>query len=320
MKINTVLIALMLLCLKSFGQVQELETFRKAITLFVQYDTDKAASATNSSERSKQLTANYETAFLDFIKHKDSKNLDNLKRNSIDNKSDYIIGDHNYFFNSLRREPRNKLLENNVNYQITFYGLYDYKLSNFVSFYIQPFLIDTFEYVIYYCKLNGKGTYYIKDVPGDKIVFQSTGLTSGAPVKKFTKIDNNHILIVEDLGDNGERALVVNTALSEWKAINAFYGKALDHATDPLKTTKTQHRIYLEFVETKTIHTHYGTSFLKKYEIDFDEQTKTISYKRFNRQENESNVIKAKWEHNQFKIDDYYIGQDLQDIAVPRPE
>ena len=85
--------------------------------------------------------------------------LENLKKNSINNKTDYIIGNHNYYFNSLRKDPFIKSLENNVNYSIAFYGLYDYKLSNFVSFYIQPFIFDTTEYVVYYSKLNGQGTY-----------------------------------------------------------------------------------------------------------------------------------------------------------------
>ena len=85
--------------------------------------------------------------------------LENLKKNSINNKTDYIIGNHNYYFNSLRKDPFIKPLENNVNYSIAFYGLYDYKLSNFVSFYIQPFIFDTTEYVVYYSKPNGQGTY-----------------------------------------------------------------------------------------------------------------------------------------------------------------
>ena len=210
---KTLIIGLMLLCLKSFGQVKELEKFRKEIITFVDYDNGKTGSLPKSAATTKQLAKNYEEAFLDFIKNKDSKNLDNLKKNSINNKSNYIIGGINYSFDSFRRDPFNKSLENNADYGITFYGLYDYQLSNFVSFFIQPFLIGTSEYIIYYCKLNGKGTYYIKDEKSNKIVFQSEGLTSDAPIKKFMKIDKSHILIVEDLGYNGERALVINTAL-----------------------------------------------------------------------------------------------------------
>src|SRR5690554_1342975 len=320
MKIKILIIGLILVCLKSFGQVKELEKFRKEITTFVNYDNGKIDSLPKSPETSEQLTKNYENAFLDFIKKKDSKNLDNLKKNSIDNKTSHIIGNRNYFFHSLRRDPFNKSLENNVNYQITFYGLYDYKLSNFVSFYIQPFLIDNSDYVVYYYTLNGKGTYYIKNVKSNKIMFKSQGLTSYVPIKKIKKIDNNHILIVEDMGDNGERALVINTELKKWKAIEAFYGKAFfDNSTDYTKTTEIQKRVYFNFTATRTINAIYGRGFLKKYEIDFDENTKTISYKKPNKKDNEIKVIEAKWKNNLFNIDDYYIGQDVHDKDLPMP-
>jgi hypothetical protein len=319
--INKVLtIVFVLIKLSSFGQVNELEKFRKEITLFVNYDNGKIDSLPKSIENSLRLRKNYGTAFLEFIKNKDSKNLDNLKNKSINNKTDYIIGNNNYSFNSQRKDPFVKSLENNVNYNITFYGLYDYKLSNFVSFYIQPFILDTTEYVVYYCKLNGQGTYYIKDVNRNIIVFQSEGQTSNAPIKKFIKIDNNHILIVEDLGDNGQRALVVDIKLNKWKTLNAFNGKAfLNNSTDYATKAEMQNRTYLRFAETKSIITVYGAAFLKKYEIDFNEKTKTISYKKYNKKESEVLEIKAKWENRLFKIDDYYIGKDLEDRDLPMP-
>jgi hypothetical protein len=313
-------IVFVLIKLSLFGQINELEKFRKEITLFVNYDNGKIDSLPKSIETSLRLRKNYETAFLEFIKNKDSKNLENLKKNSIDNKTSNIIGKNNYFFSTLRKDPFIKSLENNVNYQITLYPLYDYKLSNFVSFYIQPFILGTTEYVVYYCKLNGQGTYYIKDVNKNVVVFQSEGLTSNAPIDKFSIIDNNHLLIVEDLGYNGQRALVINTKPNEWKVINAFNGKGfINNSTDYTKKTEIQNRTYLRFAETKTIITMYSTGFLKKYEIDFNEKTKTISYKKYNKKDSDILGIKAKWENNLFKIDDYYIGQDLDDRDLPMP-
>lgn len=320
--INKVLaIVFVLIKLSSFAQVNELEKFRKEITLFVNYDNGKIDSLPKSIENSLRLKKNYETAFLEFIKNKDSKNLDNLKNNSINNKTDYIIGNNNYYFDSQRKDPFVKSLENNVNYNITFYGLYDYKLSNFVSLYIQPFILDTTEYVVYYCKLNGQGTYYIKDVNRNVIVFQSEGQTSNAPIKKLIKIDNNHILIVEDLGNNGQRALVVDVKPGKWKTINAFNGKAfLNNSTDYATKAEIQNRTYLRFAESKNIITMYSAAFLRKYEIDFNEKTKTISYKKYNKKESEVLEIKAKWENRLFKIDDYYIGKDLDDGDLPMPD
>lgn len=319
--INKVLtIAFVLIKISSFGQVNELEKFRKEITLFVNYDNGKIDSLPKSPENSIRLKKNYEAAFLAFINHKDSKNLDNLKKNSIDNKTSNIIGNNNYFFRSLRKDPFIKSLENNVNYYITLYPLYDYELSNFVSFYIQPFIIGTTEYVVYYCKLNGKGTYYIKDVNRNIILYKSEGLTSNAPIKKFTQIDKNHLLIVEDVGYNGERALVINTKLNKWTVINAFKGKSFgSNSADYTKKTETQNRTYLKFAESKTLISKYSIGFIRSYEIDFNEKTKTISYKKYNKKESDILEIKAKWENGLFKIDDYYLGEDLDDTDEPMP-
>lgn len=287
----------------------------------MKYDNGKIDSLPKSMETSIQLRKNYETAFLAFMNSRDSKNLDNLKKNSIDNKTSHIIGDNSYFFSSLRRDPFIKSPENNVNYHITIYPLYDYKLSNFVSFYIQPFNIGKDEYVVYYCKLNGKGTYYIKEVQSNKIVFQSEGLTTEAPIKKMAKIDHNHLLIIEDLGDNGQRAMVINTKPDQWKAIHAFNGKAfMNNSSDYSRKTDIQKRIYLNFAATRTIINMYGEGFLKKYELDFNETTKTISYKKYNKKDSDIAEIKAKWENNLFKMDDYYIGQDLDDRSLPMPD
>lgn len=310
-----------LITLSTFAQVNELEKFRKEITLFVNYDNGKIDSLPKSIETSQRLRKNYETAFLAFIKNKDSKNLDNLKKNSIDNKTSNIIGNNNYFFSSLRKDPTLKSLENNVNYHISLYALYDYKLSNFVSFYIQPFMVGSTEYVVYYCKLNGKGTYYIKDINRNRIVFQSEGQTSNAVIKKFTAIDDYHLLIVEDMGDSGERALVINTKTDQWKAINAFIGQAfINNATDYTRKTAIQNRTYLQFAESKTIINMYGAAFLKKYEIGFNETTKTISYKKYNKKDSDMVEVKAKWDNTLFNIDDYYIGEDLDNREMPMPD
>lgn len=305
-------LGLILINLNLFGQTNELEKFREEITVFVNYDLGKIDSLPKSIKTSKRLAKNYQNAFLNFVTNSDSKNLDNLIKNSIDNKTNHIIGNNEYFFRSSRKGP----FINGDYYSITMYGLYHYALHGFVSIYIQPVSIDTSKYVIYYCNLNGKGTYHIKELSSNKILFQSEGLTSNAPIKKFAKIDNKHILIIEDLGDNGERALVINTKLNNWKAIKGFYGKAfLDNSTDYSKTTETQKRLFFKFSETGTINARYGKNFLKEYEIDYDETTKTISYKRYNKNGSQVKTIKATWENNLFKIDDYYIGQDINDLS-----
>ncbi len=309
-----------LLKLNAVGQVNELEKFRKDITIFVNYDNGKIDSLPKSAETTKRLKNNYEQSFMAFIKHKDSKNLDSLKKNSIDNKTSFIIGNNNYSFSSLRKNPFVKSLDNNVNYSITLYPIYDYDLPNFVSFFIQPFTINNTEYVSYYCKLKGKGTYYIKDVNSNQVVFQAEAFTSNAPIKKLISIDNNHLLVVEDMEKDGERAYVISTQKDKWEAINAFKGKAFkDNPTDYTIKTNMPNRTYLRFAISKSTLSMYGESFLKKYEISFNESTKMISYKRYNKVESETIEIKAKWENNSFSMDDYYIGEDLDVSEMPKP-
>jgi Holliday junction resolvase len=313
-------VVFILLNIHSFAQTTELEKFRKDMATFVNYDNGKIDSIPKSAENTKRLKSNYEQSFMSFIKHKDSKNLDSLKKHSIDNKSSFIIGNNNYLFSSLRKDPFIKSLDNNVNYSITLYPLYDYHLPNFVSIFIQPFTISNTEYVSYYCKLKGKGTYYIKDVKTNQLVFQAEGLTSEAPIKKLMKIDNNHLLIVENMEKDGERAYVINTQKGKWEAIKAFKGKAFkDNSTDYTTKVAMPNRTYLRFAISKSTLSMYGESFLKKYEINFNENTKMISYKKYNKVESEIKEIKAKWENNSFNIDDYYIGEDLDVSEMPKP-
>ena len=65
--------------------------------------------------------------------------------------------------------------------------------------------------MIYYYKMNNKGTYFIKNTSNNEIVYEDNALTSNAPIVKFDKIDNKHYLIVEDLYDNGQRGVIVKS-------------------------------------------------------------------------------------------------------------
>ena len=134
------------------------------------------------------------------------------------------------------------------------------------------------------------------------------------------QIDNNHLLVVEDLEKDGERAFVINTKKDKWEAIKAFKGKAFkDNSTDYTTKSTMPNRTYLKFAISKSTLSMYGESFLKKYEISFNESTKMISYKKYNKVESETIEIKAKWENNSFSMDDYYIGEDLDVSEMPKP-
>ncbi|MBL7746993.1 MAG: hypothetical protein JNM19_06170 [Chitinophagaceae bacterium] len=312
--------SLLILNLNLFAQVKELENFRKEVTMFVNYDNGKIDSLPKTSSNTTRLKENMEAAFLTFIKHKSSKDLEDLKRNSINNRTDYIIGNNNYFFADLRRDPARKELKNNVNYSISFYGLYDYRLPNFVSFYIQPFTVDGKEYIVYYYKLNGAGTYYIKGAENNAIVYKGEAFTSAAAILSFSRVEKDHFLLVEDMGNHGQRAIVLQSAPAGWKSINAFAGKAFVNSTgDYSKLMNKAPRTYLRFAESRTIVSMYGSRFLSKYEIQFDEVSKTISYRQYRQNENEVVMVHAKWENKLFKIDDYYIGTHLNDEEIPMP-
>ncbi|WP_261511417.1 hypothetical protein [Chryseobacterium paludis] len=320
MKLKSLFLGALLLGFYSFGQVKELEKFRKEVDFLINYDLGKINSTPKTEANTIKFKQNAEKAFLEFIMHKDSQNLDHLKSNSIDNKTDYIIGNNNYSFKSLRIDPYNKSLENNVYYQVVLYPIYDYQLSNFVSFYIQPFTISEKQYIIYYYKLNGEGTYYIKDNAKNKIVFESKALTSNAPISKFETIDNTHILLVEDMGDHGQRAFVVSTENNQWKTMNAFKGRSFKlNSVDYDEKSDGSLRKYLRFANNKRIKANYPSRYFKNFEIGFDTKTQTIFYKKLNNGPEDSKKIESKWENKMFTIDDYYVGENLNDQPMPIP-
>jgi hypothetical protein len=313
-------------CISGFSlpvpaQVDELQRFRKAVTIFVNYDNGKIDSLPKTTANSALLKGNLEKAFMDFVMNKNSKDLVDLKKNSINNRTDYIIGNTNYTFQEQRRDRMQRSAENNINFCIEFYGLYDYRLSNFVSFYIQPFKAGGKDYVVYYYKLNGAGLYYIKDVALNEIVYKGEAFTSVAAIITFSKIDKTHFLLLEDMGDQGQRALVLDAADKKWKIAGAFSGKGFTDSNGSYQNLSSKaSRQYLRFAETKTIKSLYGEGFLKKYEIKFDEATQTISYKQYHKNEDEVKTIQAKWENGHFRIDDYYIGSHLNDQDLPMPQ
>lgn len=307
-------------CNYSLAQVKELEALRASIYRFTQYDNGKTDSIPKNKQNTERLKAELDKAWMSLVLHKNSKNLDSLKQGAVNNQTSYIIGNHNYFFSEFRRDFSVRSTENNVYYSIVFYGIYDYGLPNFVSVFIQPFTVDNKELVIYYLKLNGSGTYFIKDIAYNKIIFKSDALNSGVPVSAFHKIDNNHWLLVEVMENHGQRAMILENTSSTWKPTKAFKGMAFENPIGDYKKKKDiGTRIFLRFAENKNIVSIYGSGFLKKYEIQFDEVNKTISYKKYHKDENEAPVIKAVWKNNCFVIDDYYLGEDLNDEPMPFP-
>lgn len=301
------------------AQVQELEEFRKAIHLFVQYDQGKLDSIAHTAANSLRLKEHYQTAFLALIQSEKSHNLDDLKANSIKAGSSYNIGNNGYFFSSLRRNPYLKSRENNEDFLISLYGIYDYKLPDFVSIFIQPFQIDNAQFVVYFCKLNGHGTYFVKEVKSNQIVFQNPLSTTKLPILQLAKLDANHFLLIEDAGDAGQRALVVRSSTTGWEAIAGFKGKSVEQKDADYRLSATSSaRNYLQLASSRAINSIYGSSFIKQFGITYQQATQTISYKQYAKTPADYRLVFAKWNGENFLIDDYYIGQEMGELrAVP---
>lgn len=303
------------------AQTAELSAFQQALTHFVNYDLGKIDSLPKSAATTSRLQKAMDDAFGAFVVHKDSKDLAQLKKSATPAGRSWVIDNRSYFFDELRRDMYSQATENNLYYGITFYGFYDYELSNFVSFFIQPFKVGGKDYVAYSYSLNGAGTFYIKDAGSNLVVFKLHSLTSNAALAGFHQIDLDHVLLVEDMGDNGQRAVVVQTTGGTWKTINSFKGSAFpDNATTYTKKSQRGPRTYLRYASAKKFKALYGFGFLKEYVIRFDEASGTISYKLFNGGGGEAKTIRSKWTNASFTIDDYYIGEQSGDVDIPMPD
>ncbi len=318
MKKNLIILLITINTLNSFSQINELDNFRQKLTDFINHDTSKYEK---SESYTQNLKLELDNSFREFVLLKDfssiieTKTFEELKKRANNNSLNYL-----YSFFELRRDYNNKTAKNNVNYYIGFFNLYDYDSPNIVSIYIQPHSIGNEHYMIYYYKMNNKGTYFIKNTSNNEIVYEDYALTSNAPILKFDKIDNKHYLIVEDLYDNGQRGVLVKVENNKWKSINGFKGKSLNIETLDYKLTNdlNKTRKYLWIASNRKITANYRDRSFYLSWISFDEKSKLISYKLFNKIEKDRKVKNAMWKNSFFVIDDYYIGVDFGDGDLPK--
>lgn len=129
--------------LLAFSQVEELEHFRKSLTMYVNYDRGKIDSIPISKHRNDQLKADMEKQFLSFVMHPKSHLIDSLKSiGKTDGKSTFWFDQWSYRIAKMKMDLMNKNTLNNTYYPIDFQGFYDYNLSQFVSFMVQPFTVE----------------------------------------------------------------------------------------------------------------------------------------------------------------------------------
>ncbi len=132
--------------------------------------------------------------------------------------------------------------------------------------------------------------------------------------------DNELFLLIEQMDDKGQRALVVQTKNNNWIQLKAFKGKGFKEGTTDYTTkTNMMQRLYLHVASNRIIES-MGYTNLKKYTIGYNDTTQTIFYHQYNKTAT-NNMLKivAVWKNKLFMIDDYYLGEHIDDKPLPYP-
>lgn len=325
MKFFFTLIILVFVWAKSFSQVQELEEFKRTLTISTFFEAGRIDTIVKSEENSILLRKQVHSAFMNFVNHPQSNNLENLKSLAKSKGNTYWFDVYsydftstNFYFDLIHKNPE---IRNPV-HRIFFSGLYNYGEPNFISIFIQEFKIRDRQYAVYYYNSLKNGVYYIKDVAENRIVFESELKTFGAPIYRIDVLDKKNILVIEDMEDWGQRALVLNTSEKIWTKEEAFKGNKFVKEEGDFKSKEfSLKRVYFKLASHKDISSLYGMGFSTNNRIVFDPKTLTISYKKVLSNGTTSDVvIEAKWNNNQFAIDDYFLGEKMDYSPPPMPD
>lgn len=308
------------------GQVTELEKFRKTLTHFVFYDRNQIDSLPKTDELTKSLSEKVKDDFRKFVLHPESNSIENLKSKAKSNKSSYWFNNYSYFFSSLKyyfgHIPDSTLNLPEVE-SISFYGLYNYSHPDFISLYIERFDSDNLIFLVYSYVIDNTTHYFIKDTGKNKIVFENQFQTTGVPISGLYRLDDNHILLIQDdMDKSGQVAMVVSTQKDIWESIEAF--KGMSYLTDPNNKREkilTDNRMLMKLVSTKTIGSVWGTSSIRNnYGLYFDVKSGSLCHKiLIKKGGSETRTIRAVWTNNIFEINDYYLGDHLEDSEIPFP-
>lgn len=305
------LLLLLLLRFTSFSQINELDNFRQQLTNYINIDQSGSYSKANLKKLKTELDSSFRVFVLrkDFTPLTNNEDIEKLKKKANTNSLDYL-----YSFFTLNRDINNHDIKYNINYYIGFFGLYDYDSPNIVTVHVQPYLAGEENYMIYYYSKHNKGTYFIKNVVTNEIVFEGDAETPNAPIRKFTKMDSDHYLIVEDMGDYGHRAMFVKVENKKWQAINAFKGKSFDiEKLDYTTIKETVSRRYLWIASNQKITHHMQNRPGEFSYINLNTTNKEIWYRRYFENWLASPIIKGRWQDSTFAIDDYFIGEDYKE-------
>ncbi|WP_297516742.1 hypothetical protein [Flavobacterium sp.] len=291
-----------------FAQEAALIQYKSEMIAYMAFDQKYPTPNAAQKKQKDSLFQQMEQSFQSFVRHKDSHQKAKLKGNlALQNRGITYSDLGRYFYDDpLERQQRD--------IHLMFYGVYDYKLPDFVSVYIQIFTLEKETYAIYYRKLNGKGTYYVKDINSNTICFTSDAFTPERPILALHALDAQHLLFIESMHRQGHRAYVIKKGKTNFQPIRAFEGKTWANPTTPI--TKSTPMVFQS--QRQYLYIAGNENLINSYEfrplLFFEPKTKTLTY-TINQ---EGKKVTASWSKQRYKIDDFFLGQYKDDRAMPR--
>lgn len=175
---------------------------------------------------------------------------------------------------------------------------------------LKTFLVNNKTYVVFSYSSRDKKNYCIKENESNTIVYE--GNSTCTYIDKLDIIDNSHFLLIEKNGDfNASRSVCVLSSIKNpWTKLKAFEGKAFGQVSGAYTTTKyvkKRAEFQLDCDAEITLRAPDDVNL-----IMFDNKAKTLSYKQYTGK-NQSKLISAKWENEQFIIDDYFVSENSAD-------
>ena len=169
---------------------------------------------------------------------------------------------------------------------------------------LKTFFLNNKTYVVYSYLSRDKKNYYIKEIESNSIVYE--GYSTCVYIDKLDVIDNTHLLLIEENGDfnTSRSAFVLSSTQKPWSKLKAFEGKAFGQIPGDYTTTKYVKKRAEFQLDCDTEITLSAPEDVNA--IMFDNKTQILSYKQYTGK-NQFKLITAKWENEQFNIDDYRV-------------
>lgn len=236
---------------------------------------------TASEKNYNKVVANLDNCFKAFIQHKKSQDYEN-----------FIMA------------------KNHTNYKF-------FRLENGIEIGQRTFIIDSVAYVVFSYKTMNRPNYFIKSLADHRIVFD--GDAKSYSVEGMYPIEKNRLLLIEKDGDfnTSRKASVIASEGKQWKQLKAFKGKAFGQVDiDYFKKKFVSNRTYFQLDCDIDVSMAAPAD---ANQILFNEKTKTISYKQYDRNRR-FKIVEAKYENGIFIIDDYSVGEGFSsgNVAVPK--